>query len=64
MERGGTIGTYSSGAKMTLKVGLTPMETTTFTYGVQIFLQFITVQDYLVSFFLVKLADSIFLRLQ
>ena len=28
MERGGTIGTYSTGIKMTLKVGLTPMETT------------------------------------
>ena len=28
VERGGTIGTYSSGVKMTLKVRITPMETT------------------------------------
>ena len=27
VERGGTIGTYSSGVKMTLKVRITPMET-------------------------------------
>ena len=28
--RGGIVGTYFSGVKMTLKVGITPMETTTY----------------------------------